>query len=61
METYLVEWECTSCGRKHAFRYALSEESEWPSKFADLRCENEECGQVQDVPFRACIATPLGS
>jgi len=37
----------------------LNEEDGWPNKFEDLQCENEECGQVQDVPFRACTATPV--
>jgi rubredoxin len=59
MQAYLVEWECPSCGRKQSFRRVVSEEDGWPNKFEDLQCKNEDCGQVQDVPFRVCTATPV--
>lgn len=41
------------------FRRGFNEEDGWPNKFDDLECENSECGQVQDVPFRACTLTPV--
>ncbi len=53
MQVYLVEWQCISCGRQHTFRHGLDELGSWPNKF-ELQCENAECGQSQDVPFRAC-------
>jgi hypothetical protein len=59
MQVYLIAWECPSCGWKQSFRRGLNEEDGWPNKFEDLQCKNEECGRVQDVPFRACRATPI--
>ena len=56
LQTYLVQWDCRSCGRRHEFRHALQEEDGWPNKF-ELTCENPDCGQEQDVPFRACTVT----
>jgi hypothetical protein len=61
MQVYLFEWECPSCGGKHSFRRGLNEEDGWPNKFEDLQCENKECGQVQDVPLRACTTTVVES
>jgi hypothetical protein len=53
MQVYVVEWECASCGRQHSFRYGLNQQDGWPNKF-ELTCQNVECGQEQDVPFRRC-------
>lgn len=58
-QVYIVRWECISCGQEHAFRHTLSEFADWPNKFEDLRCENEECGQLQEVPFRKCTVEPF--
>ncbi len=57
-QVYTVKWECISCGREHSFRYTLPEHGEWPNKF-ELACENRECRQEQDVPFRACEVEPF--
>jgi len=61
-QLYTVTWECISCGHEHSFRYTLMEEGAWPNKF-ELDCENPDCGQSQDVPFRKCTVEPfeLGS
>lgn len=59
MQVYEVEWECPSCGRRQMFRWGINQDDSWPNKFDDLECENSECGQVQDVPFRACTTTPV--
>jgi hypothetical protein len=37
-----------------------SEQDGWPNKFEDRKCENEDCGQVQDVRSNACTFTRLG-
>jgi hypothetical protein len=58
MQDYKVEWECGSCGERQSFRHSIEEDDGWPNKF-ELTCENPECGQEQDVPFRDCTATPL--
>jgi hypothetical protein len=58
MQVYRVDWECVSCGHPQSFRHCVNEADGWPNKF-ELTCENEECGQEQDVPFRACRATPV--
>jgi hypothetical protein len=58
MQVYTVEWECISCGQRHSFRYSLNELDGWPNKF-ELACENEDCGQEQDVPVRRCEVTPV--
>ena len=58
MLVYLVQWECLSCGHAHSFRHSISEDDGWPNKF-ELTCENSDCGQEQDVPFRACTVTPI--
>jgi len=60
MQVYLVEWECGSCGERHSFRHSVNQDDGWPNKF-ELTCENADCGQEQDVPFRACTATLLGT
>ena len=52
------EWECPSCGQKHAFRQGIQEEDGWPNK-SELTCENPDCGQEQSASFRACTVTPL--
>ena len=57
MQIYKVQWECVSCGQKHSFRRGLNEDDGWPNKFDDLVCDNAECGQEQDVAFRACNVT----
>jgi hypothetical protein len=57
MQVYTVKWECVSCGQSHTFRYGLNEEDGWPNKF-ELTCENEECGQIQDVSFQSCTVVP---
>jgi hypothetical protein len=59
MQVFLVEWECGSCGERHSFRHSINEDDGWPNKF-ELTCENAECGQEQDVPFRDCTVTPIG-
>jgi hypothetical protein len=59
MQVYLVEWECGSCGQIHSFRHSVDEDYGRPNKF-ELGCENPECRQEQDVPFRACTVTPIG-
>ncbi|MBZ5671091.1 MAG: hypothetical protein LAO04_15355 [Acidobacteriia bacterium] len=41
-----------------SFRHGLHEGNGWPNKF-ELICENAECGQEQDVPFRLCTVTSL--
>ena len=43
--------------RAHSFRHSVNEDDGWPNKF-ELTCENAECGQEQDVPFRDCTVTP---
>jgi len=58
-QIYLVEWECVSCGDRHSFRHSINEADGWPNKF-ELTCGNADCGQEQDVPFRACTVTPVG-
>ena len=58
MPVYLVEWECVSCGKKHSFRQGVQDEDGWPNKF-ELTCDNPDCGQEQDVPFRSCTVTPI--
>lgn len=60
MRVFRVEWECGSCGQVHSFRHSVDEDLGWPNKF-ELTCENPECGQEQDVPFRACTVTPIDS
>jgi len=52
MQVYEIEWECISCGHRQTFRRGISEEDGWPNKFDDLKCENEECRQAQDVACR---------
>ena len=59
MQVYKVQWECSNCGRKHAFRRGLNEDDGWPNKFDDLECENEECGHSQDVAFRDCTVSVI--
>ncbi len=58
-QVYIVRWECISCGQEHAFRYTLPELGDWPNKFENLECENEDCRQVQEVPFRKCTVEPF--
>jgi hypothetical protein len=58
MQSFRVEWECGSCGERHTFFHELNPDDGWPNKF-ELTCDNEDCGQEQDVPFRACTATPI--
>ncbi len=58
MTVFLVEWECGNCGHLHSFRHGVNEDDGWPNKF-ELNCGNAECGQEQDVPFRACTVTPI--
>lgn len=60
MQTYLVEWECGSCGQSQSFRQSVNEDDGWPNKF-ELTCENTECLQEQDVPFRDCTVTLIDS
>ncbi len=59
MDVYLVEWVCMSCGQTQSFRHIGSEEDSWPNKFEDRKCENEECGHVQDVRSTTCTFTRL--
>ena len=58
MQTYLLQWECVSCGHAHSFRHSINEDDGWPNKF-ELTCQNPDCGQEQDVPLRACMVTPV--
>ncbi len=58
MQIYEVEWVCGNCGEPHSFRHSISEEDGWPNKF-ELTCENPDCRQEQDVPFRDCTVTPV--
>ena len=58
MQIFTIEWECGSCGQHHSFQHNANPDDGWPNKF-ELTCENPDCGQEQDVPFRACTATPL--
>jgi len=60
MQVFVVEWECKSCGEWHMFRHSINAEDGWPNKF-ELTCENAECKQAQDVPFRDCTVTPIGA
>lgn len=53
MKRYRVRWHCISCGQEHSFLHTLGEFDDWPNKFEDLKCENRECGQRQDVRFAA--------
>lgn len=57
-QIFTVTWECISCFQEHSFRYILPAHGEWPNKFEDLTCENSDCGQTQDVPFRKCSVEP---
>ena len=56
-ELYTVTWECISCGQEHSFRHTVMDDI-WPNKF-ELECENPDCGQSQDVPFRKCTVEPF--
>jgi len=56
---YDVEWECLSCSHPHKFRRVLAELDDWPNKFEDLKCENPDCGHVQDVRFQSCTVTEV--
>lgn len=58
MQIFTIEWECGSCGQHHSFQHSANPDDGWPNKF-ELTCENTDCGQEQDVPFRACTVTPL--
>lgn len=58
-QLFQVQWSCLSCSREHAFRRVLGEFDDWPNKFEDLRCENPDCGQVQDVRTASCTITPI--
>ena len=58
MQNFRVEWECGSCGHAHSFQHTVDPDDGWPNKF-ELTCENPDCAQEQDVPFRDCTATPL--
>jgi hypothetical protein len=59
MQVYQIEWECANCGQRQKFRRGINEEDGWPNKFEDLECENNDCRQVQDVPFRNCTDSPV--
>ena len=59
MPVYTVEWSCKLCGQGHSFLKEISELDGWPNKFDDLRCENPDCGQIQDVPMRSCAVTEM--
>jgi hypothetical protein len=59
MAVYTVEWSCKLCGQGHSFLEEISELDGWPNKFDDLRCENPDCGQIQDVPMRSCTVTEM--
>ncbi|HVZ60514.1 MAG TPA: hypothetical protein VG892_06970 [Terriglobales bacterium] len=56
-QLYTVTWGCISCDQEHSFRHAVSDDI-WPNKF-ELQCQNPECGQEQDVPFRKCTVEPF--
>jgi hypothetical protein len=59
MPVYKVEWQCKLCGQPHSFLTEVSELDGWPNKFDDMCCENEDCGQIQDVPARSCTMTQV--
>ena len=59
MTVYTVDWYCKLCGQPHSFLKEVSELDGWPNKFDDMRCENEDCGQIQDVPVRSCTMTEM--
>jgi len=59
MQVYQVNWECISCGQPNSFRHSINEEHGLPNTF-ELTCENKDCGQQQDVSFRACTVTLPG-
>jgi hypothetical protein len=61
MLVYTVEWCCKLCGQTHSFLKEISDLDGWPNKLDDMRCENEDCGQVQDVPLRSCTVTEVGN
>ncbi|MDA2913835.1 hypothetical protein MYX77_07750 [Acidobacteriia bacterium AH_259_A11_L15] len=48
-----------SCSHTHTFRHVLGEFDDWPNKFEDMKCENEDCGHVQDVRFQSCTVTEI--
>lgn len=54
MKRYRVSWQCASCSHEHSFFRLRGEFDDWPNKFEDLKCENSDCRQVQDVRFQAC-------
>ena len=54
MLVYTVEWSCKLCGHPHSFLKEVPELDGWPNKFDDMQCENQDCGQIQDVPVRSC-------
>lgn len=60
MPTYVVQWECGSCGQSNSFRHSINQDDGWPNKF-ELTCDNADCQQEQDVPFRACNLTLVDS
>jgi hypothetical protein len=59
MKEYKIEWTCRLCGQKHEFSRSLTELDDWPNKFDDLECENQECRMSQDVAVRSCTITPV--
>ena len=59
MRLYNVEWSCKLCGHLQSFRHGLSEMDDWPNKFEDMECENQDCGQIQDVPTRSCTINQI--
>jgi hypothetical protein len=61
MTVYTIEWSCQLCGHQHSFLKEISEIDGWPNKFEDMRCENEDCGHIQDVPTRSCNMTEVES
>ncbi|HKV41752.1 MAG TPA: hypothetical protein VJX67_21290 [Blastocatellia bacterium] len=61
MREYQVEWTCKLCGHQHQFRVQRnpSELDDWPNKFDDMACKNQECGMEQDVRTRDCTITEI--
>jgi hypothetical protein len=59
VKQFNVEWTCKLCGQVNRIRQVLGNPDEWPNKFDDLQCDNEECGNAQDVPTRSCTVTEI--
>jgi uncharacterized Zn finger protein len=59
MSMFRIKWECGSCGQTNIFTHQFAEEDGWPDLF-EVTCDNEECGQVQEVAYKTCEVIPIG-